>query len=83
MRRITLVLAAALAISAMLMLATPAFAAGQGHRCISTDQPPPGENSNPCPDDHASEGLGCAAVASGGQTPFLQPAVCIHPVNNL
>jgi hypothetical protein len=80
MRRIVLVLAVVGITAAMLMLSAPAFAAGEAHRCAGSA---PGDEPPSCPDAHAAEGLGCAAVASGGQTPFGQPALCVHPVNNL
>jgi hypothetical protein len=82
MRRIVLVLAVVGITAAMLTLSAPAFAADEAHHHCAVPKGPE-ENPNSCPDAQAAGGLGCAAGASGGRTPYGQPALCVHLVNNL
>ncbi len=81
MRRVVLILALVGVTAAMSMLSAPAFAAGEAHHHCAVQQGPE-EKPNSCPDAHAAGGLSCAGVASGGKTPFGQPEMCVHPVNN-
>ena len=69
-RRILLLLTVVAVTAAMMVvMAAPAFAE---HRCIVEN--PPGDTS--CPDEHATEGLSCAALASESRSPFPGVAVC-------